>query len=252
MEIRKVGVVGAGVMGVGLGQAWRRPDMKRSWWTFRTRFCNAPGRRSGRGCGFQACFQKANRREIGDRPGADHLHHDLAALADVDFLIENVPETVGDRATSIPASTAICPQRGGVRVNTPPASPSPVWQPQRSGRPGARHAFHESGSLKPMVEAIRAFHTSDETLERGAPTPAPDGNRTASWWAICRVSSPHRILMLTVNEAVFVLQDGVPPPMQVDQLFKTVSDTRWDPLETADLIGSIPSCIHRGVVRQLQ
>jgi 3-hydroxybutyryl-CoA dehydrogenase len=43
--------------------------------------------------------------------------------------------------------------------------------------------------------------------------------------------------MLTVNEAVFVVQDGVAAAEQVDLLFKTCFGHKMGPLETADLIG---------------
>ena len=47
----------------------------------------------------------------------------------------------------------------------------------------------------------------------------------------------NRVLMLTVNEAICVVQDGVATAEQVDQLFKTCFGHKMGPLETADLIG---------------
>jgi 3-hydroxybutyryl-CoA dehydrogenase len=45
------------------------------------------------------------------------------------------------------------------------------------------------------------------------------------------------VLMLTVNEAVFLVQDGVASADQVDQLFRSCFGHKMGPLETADLIG---------------
>ena len=47
----------------------------------------------------------------------------------------------------------------------------------------------------------------------------------------------NRVLMLTVNEAVYLVHDGVATAEQIDQLFKTCFGHKMGPLETADLIG---------------
>ncbi len=43
--------------------------------------------------------------------------------------------------------------------------------------------------------------------------------------------------MLTINEAVLVLQDGVSTAEDVDEIFKSCFGHKMGPLETADLIG---------------
>jgi len=45
------------------------------------------------------------------------------------------------------------------------------------------------------------------------------------------------VLMLTVNEAIFLLQDGVASAEQVDAIFRSCFGHKMGPLETADLIG---------------
>jgi 3-hydroxybutyryl-CoA dehydrogenase len=47
----------------------------------------------------------------------------------------------------------------------------------------------------------------------------------------------NRVLMLTVNEAVFLVHEGVATAEQIDHLFKTCFGHKMGPLETADLIG---------------
>jgi 3-hydroxybutyryl-CoA dehydrogenase len=43
--------------------------------------------------------------------------------------------------------------------------------------------------------------------------------------------------MLTINEAIFVVQDRVASAEEVDLIFKTCFGHKMGPLETADLIG---------------
>ncbi|MDQ3982994.1 MAG: 3-hydroxyacyl-CoA dehydrogenase family protein, partial [Actinomycetota bacterium] len=47
----------------------------------------------------------------------------------------------------------------------------------------------------------------------------------------------NRVLMLTVNEAIAVLADGVAAAEDIDRIFKTCFGHKMGPLETADLIG---------------
>jgi 3-hydroxybutyryl-CoA dehydrogenase len=47
----------------------------------------------------------------------------------------------------------------------------------------------------------------------------------------------NRILMLTINEAAYVVQDQVAEPSQVDEIFRSCFGHPMGPLETADLIG---------------
>ena len=47
----------------------------------------------------------------------------------------------------------------------------------------------------------------------------------------------NRVLMLTINEAIFLLQEQVASVQEVDRIFKLCFEHKMGPLETADLIG---------------
>jgi 3-hydroxybutyryl-CoA dehydrogenase len=47
----------------------------------------------------------------------------------------------------------------------------------------------------------------------------------------------NRVLMLTVNEAIWTVQDNVARPEDVDRIFKSCFGHAMGPLETGDLIG---------------
>jgi len=47
----------------------------------------------------------------------------------------------------------------------------------------------------------------------------------------------NRVLMLTVNEAAFLVQDQVSVPADIDRIFKSCFGHKMGPLETIDLIG---------------
>jgi 3-hydroxybutyryl-CoA dehydrogenase len=47
----------------------------------------------------------------------------------------------------------------------------------------------------------------------------------------------NRVLMLTINEAIFLVSERVATPADVDRIFKECFGHKMGPLETADLIG---------------
>src|SRR6202034_3637600 len=90
--------------------------------------------------------------------------------------------------------------------------------------------------MKKAVEVIRGWHTSDETLKRADELLTGLGKK-----GITVADSPgfvsNRVLMLTVNEAIYEVHEGVASAVDVDELFRSCFGHKMGPLETADLIG---------------
>jgi 3-hydroxybutyryl-CoA dehydrogenase len=89
---------------------------------------------------------------------------------------------------------------------------------------------------KPTVEMIRARATSESTLDRARTLLRQMGKD-----AIVVGDAPgfvsNRVLMLTINEAIRVVEEGIASSEDVDRLFRTCFGHKMGPLETADLIG---------------
>ncbi len=90
--------------------------------------------------------------------------------------------------------------------------------------------------LKDTVEVIRGDHTTDETLHATVGLLTAMGKQ-----AIVVGDSPgfvsNRVLMLAINEAIFLLQEKVAGAREIDRIFKACLGHTMGPLETADLIG---------------
>jgi 3-hydroxybutyryl-CoA dehydrogenase len=90
--------------------------------------------------------------------------------------------------------------------------------------------------LKPTVEVIRGFHTSQQAIDTLLQLFSILGKE-----AILVEDLPgfvsNRISHLFMNEAAFVLQDGVATAENIDLIFKKCFGHKMGPLETADLIG---------------
>lgn len=90
--------------------------------------------------------------------------------------------------------------------------------------------------LKPTVEVIRGYHTSDETLEK-LNSLFDQLNKNSIVVNDFPGFVSNRISHLFMNEAIFVLQDQVASAADIDNIFKKCFGHKMGPLETADLIG---------------
>jgi 3-hydroxybutyryl-CoA dehydrogenase len=242
MEIKRVGVIGAGVMGVGVGQNLAQSGMEAVLVDVSEEVLERAKAEIRKNLRFAGMFQKgtatkdAAKEDAATVLGRIRFSTRLEDLADVDFVVENVPEKWEIKKEIYPRIDAICPERAIFAVNTSCYSITRVGAlTQRPDRVIGMH-FMNPVPLKPMVEAIRGHHTSEATIET-----ARQFLRQMGKDCILVNDMPgfvtNRILMLTINEAVFVLQDGVATAEQVDQIFKTCFGHKMGPLETADLIG---------------
>jgi 3-hydroxybutyryl-CoA dehydrogenase len=237
MEIKTVGVIGAGVMGVGLGQNLAQTGHKAILVDISGEVLDRAREEIKKGLRFQGMFQKGAKKESSDEVlGRIRFTTNLEELDEADFVVENVPEKWEIKSRIYPRIDAICPERAVFAVNTSCFSITRVGAlTKRPDRVIGMH-FMNPVPLKPMVEAIRGYHTSEETIATARQFLSQIGKDCILVNDLPGFVS-NRILMLTINEAVFVLQDGVATAEQVDQLFKTCFGHKMGPLETADLIG---------------
>jgi 3-hydroxybutyryl-CoA dehydrogenase len=90
--------------------------------------------------------------------------------------------------------------------------------------------------LKPLVEVIRGYHTSDDTLAAVTEFLA-SLEKTAVVVHDLPGFVTNRVLMLTINESIWVVHDRVAAPKDVDKIFRLGFGHKMGPLATADLIG---------------
>ncbi len=233
-----VGVVGAGVMGSGVAQSLVESGLH-------VVLVDVADERLARA--RQAIRQGLRARALlGRRPaagaGADQLLQRItftceqAPLAAVGFLIENVVEKWEAKAEVYRRLDALCPPGCVFAANT---SAIPITRlAALTSRPDRFVGMHfmNPAPLKPVVEVVRGHHTSAATLARAQALLAAMGKE-----GIVVEDMPgfvtNRVLMLTLNEAIWVVQDRVAPAAEVDRLFQSCFGHAMGPLATADLIG---------------
>lgn len=235
--INTVGIVGAGVMGRGVAQAAAQKGMRVVLLDVSDEILAAADNEIRQAIRFAAMLDKKSVEESADIICQRiEFTTDINKLAEVDFLVENVSEKVDLKQALYPQLDSVCKSECVFAVNTSAISITRVagWT-QRADRVVGMH-FMNPVPMKPLVEVIRAHHTSEETIATAKQFLAQLGKE-----AIVVNDMPgfvsNRILMLTVNEAVFVVQDQVSSPRDVDRIFKGCFGHKMGPLETADLIG---------------
>jgi 3-hydroxybutyryl-CoA dehydrogenase len=161
---------------------------------------------------------------------------DMRDVASCDFLIENVTENWEIKKQIYENLERIVPPGVCFGANTSCISITQLASATK--RPANVVGIHLMNPvyLKPTVEVVRGFHTSDRTID----TLLRLFSRLNKE-AIIVEDMPgfvsNRISHLFMNEAAFVLQDQLATPAKIDAIFKKCFGHKMGPLETADLIG---------------
>jgi 3-hydroxybutyryl-CoA dehydrogenase len=157
-------------------------------------------------------------------------------LAEAGFVIECGPERVAVKQEIVGTIGAVCAADTVVASNTSaiPITRIAGWI-SHPGRVLGMH-FMNPVSLKDTVEVIRAVHTTEAVLGTALALLDKMGKR-----GVVVSDAPgfvsNRVLMLTVNEAAFLVHEGVADPSGVDEVFRRCFGHPMGPLATADLIG---------------
>jgi 3-hydroxybutyryl-CoA dehydrogenase len=164
------------------------------------------------------------------------LTTDLKQVASCDFIIENVTEDWAIKKPLYERLDRIAPPEICFGANTSCISITQIASATR--RPANVVGMHLMNPVhvKPTVEVIRGVHTSERAID----TLLRLFSRLDKE-AIIVEDLPgfvsNRISHLFMNEAAFVLQDQVATAEQIDMIFKKCFGHKMGPLETADLIG---------------
>ncbi len=235
--IRTLGVVGAGVMGRGVAQAAAQNGMRVVLLDVAQEILAAADNEIRQTLRFAAMLNKeSGTQSVEEVSQRIEFTTDMTKLTQVDFLVENVSEKVAIKQALYPQLDFLCNRDCVFAVNTSAISITRVgsWT-KRADKVVGMH-FMNPVPMKPLVEVIRAHHTSEATIIR-----AKQFLSQLDKEAVVVNDMPgfvsNRILMLTINEAVFVVQDQVSSARDVDRIFKGCFGHKMGPLETADLIG---------------
>ncbi|MGC4897461.1 3-hydroxyacyl-CoA dehydrogenase family protein [Micromonospora sp. DT31] len=230
-----VGVVGAGVMGVGVAQNFAQTghqvvlvDLDKATLEQALTQIERNGRLS-RLVGGPAV-------DVDAMMAAITVDVELAALGDAEVVVENITENWDLKRQLYGSLDQVCSPETIFIVNT---SALPITKvasvTRRPDRVIGVH-FMNPVPMKSAVELIPGHHTSPETVRRTRDILGAIGKKAIEVKDSAGFVS-NRVLMLTVNEAAYLVHEGVADASTVDEVFRECFGHPMGPLETADLIG---------------
>ena len=237
MDVRVVGVVSAGVMGVGVAQNLAQTGHTVLLLDISEEILGRARQEILNNLRFQKLLHKSEgQHNIDETLRRITFTTDYAPFKDADFVIENATEKWEIKKNIYPRLDAVCPRHCVFAANTSAISITRIGSTTKRPSQVIGMHFMNPVPMKPMVEVIRGYHTSEETIATAKGLLANMGKECIVVNDVPGFVS-NRVLMLTVNEAVFLVQDQVASPEEVDTIFKLCFGHKMGPLETADLIG---------------
>ncbi|WP_196161695.1 3-hydroxyacyl-CoA dehydrogenase family protein [Reinekea sp. G2M2-21] len=162
--------------------------------------------------------------------------NDLCQFGDIDLVIENITEDTGLKKQLYQALDKVCNEDTVFAANTSCVSITKIgsWVSKPELVLGA-HLMNPV-PMKELVEVVRGTHTDESTISNFV-----DFARKWGKDPVVVNDFPgfvtNRVLMLTINEAIGVVQDAISSPSDVDKIFCTGFGHKMGPLATGDLIG---------------
>ena len=250
MEVRKIGVVGAGQMGSGIAQVAAQAgfevvlvDVAES---FLERGLKAIQRSLGR-------FVEKGRiapQDLEATLGRIRTTVVLGDLAEADLIVEAIVEDEGEKRRLFERLGSLVKPEAILASNT---SSIPITALARySGRPECFIGMHffNPVPLMQLVEVIRGELTSEETRDVVVEVARRMGKTPLEVQDYPGFVS-NRLLMPMINEAIEALREGVATKEAIDGVMRLGMNHPMGPLELADLIGldtclAIMEVLHRG------
>jgi 3-hydroxybutyryl-CoA dehydrogenase len=238
MNYKTIVVIGAGIMGAGTAQNLAEYNYSVILIDLDEEALNKAKAEIEKDVRFQAFFKKnKNNSDPAKILSQIKFTTNIKELSAADFIIENVTEDWNIKKEVHKEIEKIVSKDVIVAVNT---SAIPITQIASAYRKYPENViglhFMNPVPLKTTVEMIRGFYTSEETIKKTKEFLASFGKET-----VLVNDSPgfvsNRVLMLTINEAIFLLQEKVAEAADIDKIFKSCFGHKMGPLETADLIG---------------
>ena len=236
MEIKTVGVVGAGTMGNGIAHVFARSGYQVVLSDVEQRFLDRALDTIGKNLEREVAKNKITAGDRGSALARIRPVLGRRELAACDFVVEAATEKFEIKAQLFRELDAVCRPEVILASNTSSISITKLGAlTSRPKQVIGMHFFNPVPVMK-LVEVIRGLATSDETYETvralaekldKVPVQVNDAPGFVS----------NRVLMPLLNEAMYAIMEGVATPQAVDEVFKLGMAHPMGPLTLADFIG---------------
>ncbi|MEM7499285.1 MAG: 3-hydroxybutyryl-CoA dehydrogenase [Pseudomonadota bacterium] len=251
MEIRRIGVIGAGQMGAGIAQVFAQADFEvllsdvnpGAMQAALERIETGYGRLVGRGKMEEAAAAAAMKRI--------ETTTAMEEIARTDVVIEAATE---NEQVKLKIFESLRPHLASHTILTSNTSSISITRlASATDRPERFMGFHFMNPVPVMqlVELVRGIATDDETFSRIRTLVEAIGKTPANAEDF-PAFIVNRILLPMINEAIYTLYEGVGTVTSIDTAMKLGTNHPMGPLELADFIGldtclSIMNVLHDGL-----
>jgi 3-hydroxybutyryl-CoA dehydrogenase len=237
MEIKKIGVVGAGTMGNGIAQVAALIGCEVIMRDVEERFVQNGLKNIDRFLSKSVEKGKMTEDQKQGVLGRIKGTTSLADLAEVDFVIEAVIEDMDLKRSVFKDLDGICRADVILATNTSSMSITEIAvATQRPEKVVGMHFFNPVPLMR-LVEVIRGFHTDDEAVQVTTDLAKKMGKETVE----VKIDSPgfivNRIMIPHMLEAINIVQEGVATKEDVDKAVKLGLNYPMGPFELMDLTG---------------
>jgi len=236
MDVKKIGVLGAGTMGAGIAQVCTEAGFKVMMVDIDDSILQGALSRISRA--WQKSVEKG---KIDDatktlREALLESSKELASFKDCDLVIEAIIEEISVKKKVFKAMDEICSDQTILATNTSALSITEIAAAtSRTDRIAGMHFFNPVSAMK-LVEIIPGSDTSNSTIETIVSLTKGIGKEP-----VVAKETPgfivNRILNPLVNEAALAYQEGVASAKEIDKAMKMGAGLPMGPLALADMIG---------------
>jgi len=236
MEIKRVGVLGAGTMGNGIAHVFARSGYAVVLCDVEQRFLDRGLDTIAKNLGREASKGKITAEQEKEALQRISPELDRSKLADCDFIIEAATEKFEIKAEIFRDLDRLARPEVILASNTSSISITKLAAvTKRPDKVIGMHFFNPVPVMK-LVEVIRGLATSQTTYDtvrdlaqkvEKTPVEVNDAPGFVS----------NRVLMPLLNEAMYAVMEGVATPEAVDEVFKLGMAHPMGPLTLADFIG---------------
>ena len=237
MEIKKVGVVGAGAMGNGIAQMAAQIGCEVVMRDVKDEFVERGMKNIDRFLSKSVEKGKIEAAEKDAVLGRIKGTTDLALLKDVDFVVEAVIEDLELKKSVFKELDELCRPDVILTSNTSSMSLTEIAAATKRPEKVCGMHFFNPVPLMRLVEVIRGYSTSDETVATTTELAKKMGKITVE----VKKDSPgfivNRIMIPHMLEAIKIVEEGIASIEDVDTAVKNGLNYPMGPFELMDLTG---------------
>ncbi|MFD1929254.1 3-hydroxyacyl-CoA dehydrogenase family protein [Sporosarcina siberiensis] len=246
--MKSIAIIGAGQMGSGISQYLAMNNMKVTLIDYKDSNINKAMASIESGLNKLLLKEKITKEKLLQVQNNIHYATTLDYCSEMELVIEAIPEDIDKKEQLIVTLSGIMNDNAILATNTSSYSITKLGTLYKNPSKVIGLHFFNPAVLMPLIEVIRGLETSSETVDKVS-TFINSISKEAVFVQDQSGFVVNRILIPMINEAVFVLQEGIATAEEIDKAMKLGSNQPMGPLELADFIG-LDTCL--SIMKTLQ